>query len=142
MTKEEIRADKAKEVAESLSRAGITPEVAQEILKELDEAEREGKDNIHIRVINIKTSKKKTSDDSQEEAAKEELRKAQDETKPEPAPEKKPEAGECTLDTLVAANVRFAKAAKDMTNEYFHLSRMAADLLQENAELRGRLEKK
>lgn len=139
MTKEEIRADKAKEVAESLSRAGITPEVAQEILKELDEAEREGKDNVHIRVINIKTSKKK-ADDSQEEAAEEEHRKAQNEAKP--APEKKPEAGECTLDTLVAANVRFAKAAKDMTSEYFHLSRMAADLLQENAELRGRLEKK
>lgn len=141
MTKEELRADKAKEVAESLSRAGITPEVAQEILKELDEAEREGKDNVHIRVISIKTSKKGV-DASQEEVAEEELRKAQDEAKPEPAPEKKPEAGEYTLDTLVAANVRFAKAAKDMTSEYFHLSRMAADLLQENAELRGRLEKK
>ena len=137
MTKEEIRADKAKEVAESLSRAGITPEVAQEILKELDEAEREGKDNVHIRVINIKTSKKK-ADDSQEEAAEE----PKPEPTKEPALEKKPEAGECTLDTLVAANVRFAKAAKDMTSEYFHLSRMAADLLQENTELRGRLEKK
>lgn len=137
MTKEEIRTDKAKEVAESLSRAGITPEVAQEILKELDEAEREGKDNVHIRVINIKTSKKK-ADDSQEEAAEE----AKPEAAKKSSPEKKSEAGECTLDTLVAANVRFAKAAKDMTSEYFHLSRMAADLLQENAELRGRLEKK
>lgn len=137
MTKEEIRADKAKEVAESLSRAGITPEVAQEVLKMIEDSDLDDEDGVHIRVINIKTSKKK-ADDSQEEAAEE----PKPEPTKEPALEKKPEAGECTLDTLVAANVRFAKAAKDMTSEYFHLSRMAADLLQENAELRGRLEKK
>lgn len=140
MTKEEIRADKAKEVAESLSRAGITPEVAQEILKELDEAEREGKDNVHIRVINIKTSKKRV-DDSQE-VAEEELRKAQNEAKPEPAPEKKPEAGECTLDTLVAANIRFAKAVENLSNEYFRLSQLAAGFLKENQELRTKLGEK
>lgn len=137
MTKEEIRTDKAKEVAESLSRAGITPEVAQEILKELDEAEREGKDNVHIRVINIKTSKKK-ADDSQEEAAKEELRKAKDETKHEPIPEKESEKAAA----MIQANIRFAKAMKDAASEFYQLSCLAGEILNENQKLRARLGEK
>lgn len=139
--KEEIREELLKDAAKELRDRGLTPEIAKEVLKMIEDSGLDDKDGVHIRVITIKTEKN-SEEDSKEEAAKEELRKAQDETKHEPAPEKKPEAGECTLDTLVAANVRFAKAAKDMTSEYFHLSRMAADLLQENAELRGRLEKK
>lgn len=131
--KEDIKRWMAEDAAKEMANHGVTPEVAQEILKLLKNADLNDKDGVHIRVITVK-SEKNSKEDSKEEAAKEELRKAQDETKPE--------AGEYTLDTLVAANVRFAKAAKDMTSEYFHLSRMAADLLQENAELRGRLEKK
>ena len=133
MTKEEIRADKAKEVAESLSRAGITPEVAQEILKELDEAEREGKDNVHIRVINIKTSKKK-ADDSQEEAA--------EEPKPEPTKEPALEKASEKVAAMVQTNIRFAKAMKDAATEFYQLSCLANEILKENQELRSRLEEK
>ena len=60
----------------------------------------------------------------------------QEEPKPtkEPAPEK--------AAAMIQANIRFAKAMKDAASEFYQLSCLAGDLLQENAELRGRLEKK
>lgn len=89
-----------------------------------------------------KTAKEEIREELLKEAAKEELRKAKDETKHEPAPEKKPEAGECTLDTLVAANIRFAKAMKDAASEFYQLSCLAGEILNENQELRTRLGEK
>ena len=134
---EDVKSWIAEDAAKEMAAHGVTPEVAQEILKLIKNADFDDKDGVHIRVITVK-SEKNSKEDSKEEADKEELRKAQDEAKPEPEPEKKPEAGECTLDTLVAANARLSRALETSTGELSRVLGMLSSVTKENASLRTR----
>lgn len=139
--KEDVKSWIAEDAAKEMADHGVTPEVVQEVLKLIKNADLDDKDGVHIRVITVK-SEKNSKEDSKEEAAKEELRKAQDETKHEPAPEKKPEAGECTLDTLVAANARLSRALETSTGELSRVLGILSSVTKENVSLRTRLSEK
>ena len=60
----------------------------------------------------------------------------QEEPKPtkEPAPEK--------AAAMIQANIRFAKAMKDAASEFYQLSCLAGEILNENQKLRARLGEK
>lgn len=136
---EDVKSWIAEDAAKEMANHGVTPEVAQEILKLIKNADLDDKDGVHIRVITIK-SEKNSEEDSKEEASKEELRKAQDEA--EPTPEKKPEASECTLDTLAAANARLSRALETSTGELSRVLGILSSVTKENASLRTRLSEK
>lgn len=131
MDKKEIREELLKDAAKELRDRGLTPEIAKEVLKLIEDSDLDDEDNVHVRVINIKTSKKRV-DDSQE------AEKPQDEPNPEAAEEPTPER----VASMIQTNIRFAKAMKDATNEFYQLSCLANEILKENQELRARLGEK
>ena len=129
--KDEIREELLKDAAKELRDRGLTPEIAKEVLKIIEGSGLDDKDNVHVRVVTIKSANKKDSEDSQKEAVAEEPTEA-------PDPEKKAgDAGD-----LILANIRFAKAVENLSNEYFRLSQLAAGFLNENRELRTKLGEK
>ena len=86
------------------------------------------KTEVHrVRVIRVKSK----DEDTQEEPKKEPTK--------EPSPEK---ASEKVAAAMILANIRFVKAMKDATSEFYQLSRLANEILKENHELRTRLGEK
>ena len=86
--------------------------------------------------VNVVSPKKDTIGNLN--ALKDEIFKEKSEATEESAPEKKVEG----FVALLQSNMRFYKFAKNMTEEYCRVFQLAADFVKENAELRGRLEKK
>ena len=134
--KEDIKRWMAEDAAKEMAEHGMTLDATQEALKLIEKAGLDDKDGVHIRVITLKSTKKKTSDDSQE------AEKPQDEPKPEATEEPEPEKVTERAVALLQANVRFAKAMKDAASEFYQLSCLAGEILKENQELRARLGEK
>lgn len=133
--KEEIREELLKDAAKELRDQGLTPEIAKEVLKLIEDSDLDDKDNVHVRVVSIKKVNKKNSEASQEDSKEEE---AAEESTEEPESEKESmDAGD-----LIRAHIRFARAMKDAATEFYKLSCMTGEILRDNQELRARLGEK
>lgn len=132
--KDEIREELLKDAAKELRDRGLTPEIAKEVLKLIEDSNLDDKDNVHVRVVTIKSANKKDAEAPQKEVTEEPIKESED--KPE-SEEKIGDAGD-----LILANIRFAKAVETLSNEYLRLSKLAAGFLNENQELRARLGEK
>ena len=131
--KEDIKRWMAEDAAKEMAEHGMTLDATQEALKLIEKAGLNDKDGVHIRVITLKSTKKKTSDDSQE------AEKPQDEPNSEATKEPSPEERAAAM---VQANICFVKAMKDATTEFYKLSCLTGEILKENQDLRAKLEEK
>ena len=127
----------------------MTKEEIKEFLKTVKDAGFELGD-VEVNVITVKDKDAEASreevvdkitDEELEQAAKEAeavIKKSKPEATKEPSPEKASEK----VAAMVQTNIRFAKAMKDAATEFYKLSCLANEILNENQELRARLGEK